>query len=206
MVEGSGSPDLDSLLLDGSGSYPTAAEAGAAAAAAALGVGGQQQRQHPQGKQQQAQQDALAAATNLPGSQDLAPGAEAAAVAALPPQLAGYYRWPGASLLGCLNRFTHAEQLGRGERWTCERCCSGQHAVKQLSLRHLPPLLVFHAKRFEHAGEPPAAAWPASAVRSGGSCMLVVDVGLLVWQVVPRPASCKHMHPIPCSLQAACAR
>lgn len=24
--------------------------------------------------------------------------------------------------------------------------------MKQLSLRHLPPLLVFHAKRFEHAG------------------------------------------------------
>jgi hypothetical protein len=135
----------------------------------------QQRHQQPQGKQQQqAQQDALAAATNLPGSQDLAPGAEAAAVAALPPQLAGYYRWPGASLLGCLNRFTHAEQLGRGERWTCERCCSGQHAVKQLSLRHLPPLLVFHAKRFEHAGEAPAAACPAFAVCSGGGKLVVL--------------------------------
>ena len=67
--------------------------------------------------------------------------------------LAGYYQWPGACLLGCLNCFTHAEQLGRGERWTCEHCCSGQHAVNQLSLRHLPPLLVFHAKRFEHVGE-----------------------------------------------------
>ena len=32
------------------------------------------------------------------------------------------------------------------------RCLSNAHAVKQLSLRHLPPLLVFHAKRFEHAG------------------------------------------------------
>ena len=173
----------------------------------------------PSGPAQQQQQDALAAATNLPGTQDAAAAAAGAAAAALPPQLAGYYRWPGASLLGCLNRFTHAEQLGAGERWTCERCEAGRaggsveweggagvevvrlcgvpavrillascsehpacpslplrilpswplltpchprppahrclsnaHAVKQLSLRHLPPLLVFHAKRFEHAG------------------------------------------------------
>ncbi|PSC74502.1 ubiquitin carboxyl-terminal hydrolase 22 [Micractinium conductrix] len=96
-------------------------------------------------------QDSLAAATNLPGTQDTT-AAAAAAVAALPPELAGYYRWPGASLLGCLSRFTHAEQLGTGEKWACESCASGRHAVKQLSLRHLPPLLVFHAKRFEHAG------------------------------------------------------
>ena len=69
-----------------------------------------------------AQQDALAAATNVPGTQGAAAAAAGAAAATLPPQLAGYYRWPGASLLGCLNRFTHAEQLGAGERWTCERC------------------------------------------------------------------------------------
>ena len=69
-------------------------------------------------------QDSLAAATNLPGTQDTT-AAAAAAVAALPPELAGYYRWPGASLLGCLSRFTHAEQLGTGEKWACERWVFG---------------------------------------------------------------------------------
>ncbi|KAL4420926.1 hypothetical protein ABPG77_001409 [Micractinium sp. CCAP 211/92] len=98
-----------------------------------------------------AMQDSQAATSNLPGSQAAAAAAGAAA-AALPSQLAGYYRWPGASLLGCLNRFTRAEQLGQSEKWVCDRCASGRHAVKQLSLRRLPPLLVFHAKRFEHAG------------------------------------------------------
>ncbi|KAL4452770.1 hypothetical protein ABPG75_008432 [Micractinium tetrahymenae] len=124
----SGSPELDLTLQDASGLSIAGAAAGRAV------------------------QDALAAATNLPGSQDAAAAAAGAAAAALPPQLAGFYRWPGASLLGCLNRFTRAEQLGASEKWVCDRCASGRHAVKQLSLRRLPPLLVFHAKRFEHAG------------------------------------------------------
>lgn len=32
------------------------------------------------------------------------------------------------------------------------RRCRSPHAIKQLSLRHLPPVLVLHAKRFEHPG------------------------------------------------------
>ena len=56
------------------------------------------------------------------------------------PQLAGYYKWPGASLLGCLRRFVREETLGDNERWRCEQCASdGAHAVKQLSLQDLPP-------------------------------------------------------------------
>ncbi|KAI3432768.1 hypothetical protein D9Q98_004308 [Chlorella vulgaris] len=81
-----------------------------------------------------------------------------AAAGQLPPELAGYYRWPGASLLGCLNRFTREERLGVGEKWTCSKCLSSQHATKQLSLAALPPLLVFHAKRFEYGGGVRAAA------------------------------------------------
>jgi hypothetical protein len=148
----SGSPDLETtgMQIEVSGISLSALEP--SVAPPALPLAGAAGLPLALGSAQQQQQDALAAATNLPGTQDAAAAAAGAAAAALPPQLAGYYRWPGASLLGCLNRFTHAEQLGAGERWTCERCLSSAHAVKQLSLRHLPPLLVFHAKRFEHAG------------------------------------------------------
>ncbi len=215
----SGSPDLETtaMQMDVSGLSVSALDP--SVAPPGLPFAGAAGLPPPLGSAQQQQQDALAAATNVPGTQDAAGAAAGAAAAALPPQLAGYYRWPGASLLGCLNRFTHAEQLGAGERWTCERCgpggrggvgwcdrgcctcqvglslvigwsialhaamqpsmsaplpaahlpfrhcphvdrpcvsprrcLSSAHAVKQLSLRHLPPLLVFHAKRFEHAG------------------------------------------------------
>lgn len=93
----SGSPDPDASLPDASGVSTACATAGTA------------------------MQDSLAAASNVPGSQEAAAAAAGVATAALPPQLAGYYRWPGASLLGCLNRFTRAEQLGSGEKWVCDR-------------------------------------------------------------------------------------
>jgi hypothetical protein len=74
------------------------------------------------------------------------------------PSLAGYHRWPGASLLGALRRFARAEKLGSGEHWCCPGCGSRQRATKQLSVSLLPPLLTLHAKRFEHAGGARATA------------------------------------------------
>jgi len=55
-----------------------------------------------------------------------------------------------ATLLGCLHRFVRPESLGPGERWTCGRCQAERRAVKQMSLRRLPPVLCLHVKRFEH--------------------------------------------------------
>lgn len=92
--------------------------------------------------------DAIGASSNLPGAEQGPHGHSKAAT--LPPQLAGYQRWPAASLLGCLHRFVRKEELGTAAV-KCARCGS-QHAHKQLSLRSLPPVLVLHAKRFEHRG------------------------------------------------------
>jgi hypothetical protein len=104
-------------------------------------------------------QDAAAAATNVVGTQGpVAAAAGAAAAAPSHPALTGYLRWPGASLVGSLRRFVRAEQLGSGEQWRCEGCDARRDAVKQLSLLRLPPVLVLHAKRFEHPGGMRAAA------------------------------------------------
>jgi hypothetical protein len=72
-----------------------------------------------------ATQDALAATSNLPGSQSTA--AVLGAGAGMPPQLAGYQRWPAASLAGCLHRFVRQEALEPSERMQCARYhfCAG---------------------------------------------------------------------------------
>ena len=58
---------------------------------------------------------------------------------------------PGAvSLLGCLQRFVRPERLGTAEQWVCGGCSRPQHAVKQMSVHRLPPVLCLHVKRFEH--------------------------------------------------------
>lgn len=74
------------------------------------------------------------------------------------PALQAYTKWPGVSVAGCLHRFVKKERLGSGETWSCDNCQSKQSAVKQLSIRQLPPVLVLHAKRFEHSGGPRAQA------------------------------------------------
>ncbi|KAK2077372.1 hypothetical protein QBZ16_004217 [Prototheca wickerhamii] len=67
--------------------------------------------------------------------------------------LTSYSRWPGVSLLGALRRLTHTELLGAaGSSWRCAACGASQGATKRLSLAKLPPVLVLHAKRFEHSG------------------------------------------------------
>lgn len=67
--------------------------------------------------------------------------------------LTSYSRWPGVSLLGALRRLTHTELLGAASSsWRCAACGASQGATKRLSLAKLPPVLVLHAKRFEHSG------------------------------------------------------
>ncbi|PVH97694.1 cysteine proteinase [Periconia macrospinosa] len=53
-------------------------------------------------------------------------------------------------LRDCLDRFTGREKLGSAD-YTCKNCDGGQNAVKQLSIKRLPPTLSIHLKRFEHS-------------------------------------------------------
>src|SRR5262245_30367609 len=48
-------------------------------------------------------------------------------------------------LRDCLERFTGREKLGPAE-YTCQKCDGGQNAIKQLSIRRLPPVLPIHLK------------------------------------------------------------
>lgn len=57
---------------------------------------------------------------------------------------------PETSLVACLRRYVQPEVLTLREQWRCPRCHTHQSAVKQMSLRQLPPVMVFHLKRFEH--------------------------------------------------------
>ncbi|KAH6583712.1 hypothetical protein BASA50_010139 [Batrachochytrium salamandrivorans] len=54
------------------------------------------------------------------------------------------------SLLQCLEGFTLPERLGPNQ-YTCASCGNTfQEATKQLSMKHLPPVLAIQLKRFEH--------------------------------------------------------
>lgn len=51
----------------------------------------------------------------------------------------------------CLSRFTEPELLGASCKMHCIRCGSRQEAMKQMSIRTLPPVVCFHFKRFEQS-------------------------------------------------------
>ncbi|GFR42682.1 hypothetical protein Agub_g3493, partial [Astrephomene gubernaculifera] len=56
-----------------------------------------------------------------------------------------------ATLQGCLRHFVTPERLSASEAsWVCSSCQRRQPAIKQLSIRRLPPVLALHVKRFEH--------------------------------------------------------
>lgn len=55
------------------------------------------------------------------------------------------------SLNECLNRFTEPEILGSGNKMDCVICGCRQEAMKQMSIRTLPPIVCFHFKRFEQS-------------------------------------------------------
>lgn len=103
-----------------------------------------------------------AAAAERPGSVPAATAASAKAAAttgaAARAKQAGtaagpVVRLPRVSLLGCLRRFVKPERLGAGHgggsHWVCTKCGSSGAALKQLSLRRLPPVMCLHLKRFE---------------------------------------------------------
>ncbi|KAJ2034610.1 hypothetical protein IW146_005828 [Coemansia sp. RSA 922] len=58
---------------------------------------------------------------------------------------------PVLTLHDCLAHYTRAESLPPGV-YRCSRCASPAAAVKQLSVRELPPVLTFQLKRFAAAG------------------------------------------------------
>lgn len=51
----------------------------------------------------------------------------------------------------CLSRFTEPELLGSSSKMFCSTCASRQEAMKQMSIRTLPPIVCFHFKRFEQS-------------------------------------------------------
>lgn len=55
------------------------------------------------------------------------------------------------SLAECLARFTEPEMLGEAAKMYCQQCGVRQEAMKQMSIRSLPPVLCFHFKRFEQS-------------------------------------------------------
>lgn len=54
------------------------------------------------------------------------------------------------SLLDCLEKFTRAEHLGSGAKIKCSNCETYQESTKQLTMKQLPIVAIFHLKRFEH--------------------------------------------------------
>ena len=55
------------------------------------------------------------------------------------------------TLADCLAEFLKEETLESDEAPTCEECKKRRKCTKQLAVQRLPPLLVFHIKRFSSA-------------------------------------------------------
>lgn len=51
----------------------------------------------------------------------------------------------------CLSRFTEPELLGSCSKMYCASCETRQEAMKQMSIRTLPPIVCLHFKRFEQS-------------------------------------------------------
>lgn len=51
----------------------------------------------------------------------------------------------------CLSRFTEPELLEASSKMHCVTCGMRQEAMKQMSIRTLPPIICFHFKRFEQS-------------------------------------------------------
>ncbi|GLC60015.1 hypothetical protein PLESTB_001563900 [Pleodorina starrii] len=120
----------------GAGAGGRGAAGGAAAAKRGVGGGGAVPQMGQPGASAAEMLDA--GLTRRPGT------AEAEAVRAGGPGSSGH-----ATLHGCLRHFVTPERLSAGEAWVCSACQRRQPAVKQLSIRRLPPVLALHVKRFE---------------------------------------------------------
>jgi hypothetical protein len=80
-----------------------------------------------------------------------------------------------STLEDCLRRFVSREQLSSAEAWVCSVCQRRQPAVKQLSVRRLPPVLTLHVKRFEHHHHHRRHASEPDAARPGGGLLEGAD-------------------------------
>ena len=56
---------------------------------------------------------------------------------------------PPRTLQQCLDAFIATEHLKNDEKVTCETCAERTESYKSLSIHHLPPILIFHLKRFK---------------------------------------------------------
>lgn len=54
------------------------------------------------------------------------------------------------TLAKCLEAFTQEEDLGEEDKIHCAKCQSNQQVTKKLQIWRLPPILIFHLKRFQN--------------------------------------------------------
>lgn len=54
------------------------------------------------------------------------------------------------TLAKCLEAFTQEEELGEEDKIYCPKCKSHQQVTKKLQIWRLPPILIFHLKRFQN--------------------------------------------------------
>lgn len=54
------------------------------------------------------------------------------------------------TLAKCLEAFTQEEDLGEEDKINCAKCESNQQVTKKLQIWRLPPILIFHLKRFQN--------------------------------------------------------
>ena len=54
------------------------------------------------------------------------------------------------TLAKCLEAFTQEEELGEENKIYCVKCKSHQQVTKKLQIWRLPPILIFHLKRFQN--------------------------------------------------------
>ncbi|CAG9459993.1 unnamed protein product [Pedinophyceae sp. YPF-701] len=66
--------------------------------------------------------------------------------------LPGFAQASSVGLRACLEHLTRPELMSDKKNvWTCPRCERPRPAVKQVTIRALPPVLVLHVKRFQHS-------------------------------------------------------
>lgn len=72
---------------------------------------------------------------------------------------------PNSTLSSCLRGFSGVETLCAADKFHCDACGSLQEAQKRMLVKHAPPVLALHLKRFkysEHLVRATASVVPAS--------------------------------------------
>ena len=55
------------------------------------------------------------------------------------------------SISSCLRSFSSSETLDGADKFLCDQCGCRQEAVKSLSIKRTPPILILHMKRFKYS-------------------------------------------------------